>query len=134
MGWFDEQIKQRIESDQGVLEDSFIRLASVVLDKWETERLEDERIIAKEALDDILKYYHEKPAEIPDDITEIAAQMEYALRPAGLMTRDVELEGSWQNDAYGPMLGYLKDSGVAVALLPGAVYGYYYTDPATGRK
>ena len=134
MGWFDEQIKQRIESDQGVLEDSFIRLASVVLDKWETERLEDERIIAKEALDDILKYYHEKPVEIPDDITEIAAQMEYALRPAGLMTREVELEGNWQNDAYGPMLGYLKDSGAAVALLPGAVYGYYYTDPASGKK
>ncbi len=123
-----------MESDQNVLEDSFFRLASVVLDKWETERLEDERIIAKEALDDILKYYHEKPVEIPDDITDIAGQMQYALRPAGLMTREVELEGSWPNDAYGPMLGYLKDSGVAVALLPGAVYGYYYTDPATGHK
>ena len=81
MGWFDEQIRQRMESDQNVLEDSFFRLASVVLDRWETERLEDKHIIAKEALDDILKYYHEKPVDIPEEIQDIAGQMEYALRP-----------------------------------------------------
>ncbi len=134
MGWFDEQIRQRMESDQNVLEDSFFRLASVVLDKWEAERLEDKRIIVREALDDILKYYHEKPVEIPDDIQDITRQMEYALRPAGLMTRDVELTKGWYNDAYGPMLGYLKDSGAAVALLPGTVYGYYYVDPSSGKR
>ncbi|MBR2662931.1 MAG: ATP-binding cassette domain-containing protein, partial [Clostridia bacterium] len=60
--------------------------------------------------------------------------MEYALRPAGLMIREVELEDNWQNDAYGPMLGYMKESGTAVALMPGNVFGYSYTDPATGRK
>ena len=34
MGWFDEQIKERMESDQSVLEDAFFRMASVVMDKW----------------------------------------------------------------------------------------------------
>ena len=61
-------------------------------------------------------------------------QLEYVLRPTGLMTREVELEEGWQNDAYGPMLGYLKKVGTAVALLPGTIYGYYYKDPATGKK
>ena len=134
MGWFTEQIRQRTENDQNVLEDSFFRMASVVMDKWDANRLEDERLIAKEAIDDILKFYHQKPVEIPDTIRDVNDQLEYVLRPTGLMTREVELEEGWQNDAYGPMLGYLKEAGTAVALLPGMIYGYYYKDPATGKK
>ncbi len=134
MGWFDEQIRQRMKSDQDVLEDSFFRMAGVVMDKWNAERLEDDRLIAREALDDILRYYHQKPAEIPEDITDLNEQMEYALRPSGLMVRDIELEKGWQHDAYGPMLGCIKETGATVALLPGTVMGYYFKDPSTGRK
>ena len=134
MGWFSEQIRQREESDQNVLEDSFFCMASVVMDKWDAERLEDERLIAREAIGEILKFYHQKPVEIPEDITDAAEQLEYALRPAGLMIRDVELEENWQRDAYGPMLGCMKETGTTVALLPGTVSGYYFTNPATGRK
>jgi NHLM bacteriocin system ABC transporter ATP-binding protein len=134
VGWFTEQIKQRAENDQNVLEDSFFRMASVVMDKWDANRLEDERLIAKEAIDDILKFYHQKPVEIPDTIRDVNDQLEYVLRPTGLMTREVELEEGWQNDAYGPMLGYLKEAGTAVALLPGTIYGYYFKDPATGKR
>ena len=64
MGWFTEQIRQRTENDQNVLEDSFFRMASVVMDKWDANRLEDERLIAKEAIDDILKFYHQKPVDM----------------------------------------------------------------------
>jgi NHLM bacteriocin system ABC transporter ATP-binding protein len=134
MGWFTEQIRQRTENDQNVLEDSFFRMASVVMDKWDANRLEDERLIAKEAIDDILKFYHQKPVEIPEKIQDANEQLEYALRPTGMMTREVELEEGWQNDAYGPMLGYLKEAGTAVALLPGTIYGYYFKDPATGKR
>ena len=109
-------------------------MASVVMDKWDANRLEDERLIAKEAIDDILKFYHQKPVEIPDTIRDVNDQLEYVLRPTGLMTREVELEEGWQNDAYGPMLGYLKEAGTAVALLPGTIYGYYFKDPATGKR
>ena len=134
MGWFDEQIKQRTQSDQDVLEDSFFRMASVVMDKWNVERLEDERLVTRQAIDDILKYFRQKPVDIPEGITDLSGQLEYALRPAGLMIRDVELEDNWFSDAYGPMLGYMKDTNAAVALMPGKVYGYWYKDPATGRK
>ena len=134
MSWFSEQIKQREESDQNILEDSFFRMASVIMDKWDAERMEDEWLIAKEAIDDILKYYHEKPSAIPEDITDAEDQLEYALRPAGLMVRDVELEDNWHSDAYGPMLGFLKESGITVALLPSPLFGYYYKDPVTGKK
>ena len=133
MGWFGEQIRMRQQSDQEVLEDSFFRMASVVMDKWDSERAEDKRLIAKEAMDDILKYYHRKPVEIPESITDVNEQLEYALRPAGLMMRDVLLEEGWQNDAFGPMLGYMKDTGATVALFPGMIMGYEFKDPETGK-
>jgi NHLM bacteriocin system ABC transporter ATP-binding protein len=123
-----------MESDQTMLEDSFFRMASVVMDKWDKERIGDERLIAKEALDEVLKYYHIKPVEVPENITDSSKQMEYVLRPTGLMTREVDLEENWQSDAYGPMLGAMKETGTAVALLPGHFYGYVYKDPVTGKK
>ena len=134
MGWFDEQIRQRTESDQGVLEDSFFRMASAVLDKWGAERLEDDRLISREAMDDILRYYHYTAPEIPEDITGFTDQLAFVLRPTGLMTREVDLEEGWQNDAYGPMLGRLRESGAVVALMPGTLTGYWFKDPATGRR
>ena len=134
MGWFDEQIRQREISDQNVLEDSFLRMAGVVMDKWNADRLEDQHLISREALDAVLKYCHCKPVEVPPSITDPKEQLEYILRPTGLMVREVELEGSWQNDAFGPMLGYMKDTGTTVALLPGKIFGYWFLDPATGKK
>ena len=80
-----------MESDQNILEDSFFCMASVVMDKRSVNRLEDGRLIAKEAIGEVLKYYREKPVEIPEGITDVAKQLEYALRPSGLMARDVEL-------------------------------------------
>ena len=134
MGWFNEQIRQRSESDQRVLEESFFRMASVVMDKWSADRLEAEMLTTRKAIGDVLKYYHQKPVEVPEGITDPHEQLEYVLRPTGLMVREVKLEENWHSDAFGPMLGYLKDSGATVALMPGTVFGYYFKDPATGRK
>ena len=142
MRWFSEQIKQREINDQNLLEDSFFHMASVVMDKWSALRLEDDILIAKEAIDEILKYYHYKPVDIEEGATKIIDKEEntnisdklvYVLRTTGLMVRDVELEENWHRDAYGPMLGFLKDTGIAVALIPGVV-GYYFYDPKTKRK
>ena len=134
MGWLDEQIRQRMKHDEEVFEDSFARVASSVLGGREASWLHDRRLEARQALDEILKYYRYKPAEIPEEITDPEAQFEYALRPVGLMTRDVALTEGWYKDAYGPMLGFLRDSGAAVALLPGRLHGYRFTDPDTGRQ
>lgn len=133
MSYFEEQIRQRMKSDQEQLEDTFFRMASVVLDRWGERQLDNERVISRDAVNNILKYYHEKPVEIPDNITEADKTLEYAFRPSGLMIRDVHLEKGWHKDGFGPMLGYLKDSHKAVALIPGQIFGYKYRDPATGK-
>ena len=41
MGWFNDQIQERAENDQSMLEDSFFALARVVMDRWTANRLED---------------------------------------------------------------------------------------------
>jgi len=133
MGWFDEQIRQRKASDQELFEDSILRMAATVLGKQGIGALDD-RIVTKAAIDEILKYYHYKSQEIPDSITDIDEQLEYCLRPHGLMRRSVKLEKGWQKDAFGPMLGFLKEDGTPVALLPNPFAGYWFSDPVTGEK
>ena len=134
MGWFDEQIRQRKLSDQEILEDSLFRMASAVLGKQRAGLLDDERIVAKAAIDEILKYYHYKPAEIPNEIMDFDEQLEYCLRPHGLMRRSVKLEKGWYNNAFGPMLAFRKEDGAAVALLPKPFVGYTFRDPTSGEK
>ena len=134
MGWFDKQIKQRRDKDQQMLEDSFIRVAGVVLGKNSAARISDEHIITRQAIDEILKYYHMRSADIPKGITAHEDQLDYCLRPHGIMKRRVTLGERWYKDAYGPILAYTKDRHEAVALLPDKLFGYYYTDRSSGKK
>lgn len=134
MGWFDEQIKQRKLSDQEIFEDSFVKVAGVVLGKRALGEMNNKRRVSAQAIDDILKYYHCKPVEMPDEITEIDEQLEYSLRPHAIMHRNVDLDEGWYKDAFGPMLGFEKKTGTAVALLPRGFSGYYFYDSKTGNR
>ena len=134
MGWFNEQIRDRTRSDQRILEDSLLQMASIVLDRWGLEEMADRTFNTREALNEILKYYHRKPVEIPDNCKDVTAQIEYAMRPNGMMYRDVNLEEGLQNDAFGAMLGFMKDTQTPVALIPGMLGGYYFKNPVTGKR
>lgn len=95
MGWFENQIEERRSADQQLLEDSFVRVAGIVMGQRVADKLKDARIVAKSAIDEILKYYHCKPCEIPESIKTIEEQLDYCLRPDGLMRRGVELTEGW---------------------------------------
>ena len=133
LGWFDSQIRQRKQSDQERFEDSILRMASVVVGNRYGDTLADDRIITKHAIDDILKYYHCKPVDIPESLTEPEEQLEYALRPYGLMYRVVELKENWYKDGFGPVIAFREEDGVAIALFPKELVGYYYRD-SNGSK
>ena len=134
MGWFDEQIRLRKQSDQEVFEDSIIRMASSVLGGRGVGAINDRRVITKAAIDEILNYYRFRPTEIPEDIEDLDEQLEFCLRPHGVMHRSVRLAGKWYADAFGPMLGFLKEDSRPVALLPRPFMGYWFHDPDTGEK
>ena len=134
MGWFEEQIAQRKMADQKTMDDSLLQVASAVLGKRQASRLNDKHTYTKEAVDEILKYYRCKPVSIPEEITEPDEQLEYCLRPHGIMRRRIRLQQGWYRDAMGPMMAFLKDTDTPVALIPGSFYGYSYFDPESGEK
>ena len=50
------------------------------------------------------------------------------------MHRGIKLTEGWYQDAYGPILGFLKEGQTPIALLPRSIYGYYYIDPKDGSR
>lgn len=134
MGWFDEQIRDRKKNDDEAFAEAFANMAAAVTGKRVDAALNDDRAVTKDAIDEILKYYHIKSREVPDNISDMNEQLEYLMRPYGIMRRTVKLEGKWYRDAVGAMLGVLKESGRVVALLPSGLSGYSYYDYDTGRK
>ena len=133
MGWFDEQIKQRKQNDQDVFTDAFINIAGAVMGSRLSSALNDERQQMKNAFDEILRFYHINTKEIPDNITDRNEQLEYLLRPHGIMRRTVTLSKGWYKDAIGAMLGIRKSDGMVVALIPAGFSGYRYRDMETGK-
>ena len=134
MSWFDDQIRLRKQKDQELFEDSIFRMASVVLGQSGAGSLNDDRIVTKAAIDEILKFYHIRPEEIPDSIQDTDEQLEYSLRPHGIMRRNVRLEGDWYRNAFGPMLAFYGEEDLPVALLPKPFSGYSFLDPVSGER
>ncbi len=132
MGWFDEQIKQRIKTDEEAFADAFASMAGVVMGRGAQSAQADDRQKTKNAVDEILKFYRVKSTELPDELQDINEQLEYLLRPSGVMRRVVNLEGDWYRDAVGAFLGTLKTGGV-VALLPHGLSGYAFFDHQSGK-
>ena len=133
MGWFDEQIKQRKQNDDDIFASSFVGIADAVMGTTISQAFETSSEKAKTAIDDILRFYHVKPHEVPDNIKDLNEQLEYLMRPYGIMRRTVRLEKGWYKDAIGAMLSILRSDGSAVALIPTGMAGYSFFDPEKGR-
>ena len=134
MGWFDEQIRQRKQADEAAFSESFQEIAGAVLGRRMSHVLNSDRQTTTDAIGEILQYYHVKPQEVPESITDMNEVLEYLMRPFGIMRRTVRLDKGWYRDATGAMLGRRKDDGGVVALLPGGLTGYYFYDRKTGKN
>lgn len=134
MGWFEKQIEKRREADLDLLQDSFARAAGVVMGEKYAEKLKDDKIIAKNAIDHVLKYYHYKSVDVPYNVKGFDNQLDYCLRPYGIMYRTVELDNNWYKNTYGPLIGFLKKDNTPVAFIPSKFGTYYYNDPSTGNR
>ncbi len=132
MGWFDEQIRQRMMSDDEMFTDAFAQMVNLVSLEKIAGSLSDDRKLSEEAVGDILRYYHVKARELPASVRDMDEALEYLLRPSGIMRRPVKLCAGWHKEAIGAMLGSKKDGGI-VAILPGKMGGYYIKDYSTGK-
>lgn len=134
MGWFDEQIKLRKQSDNDVFSESFANIADAVMGSTISASLKDNRELVQDSMEEILKYYHVKSREIPESIEDIEEQLEYLMRPYGIMRRTVKLEDNWYKDAIGAMLAVRKSDGSVVALIPAGISGYTFWDKERGKR
>lgn len=134
MGWFDEQIKQKVKNDEAGFSDALSELSGAVMGKEYAASMEDERTVTIEAVRQILKFYHVKPQEIPDSLKDLNSILEYLMRPSGFMRRKVRLTGGWYRDGIGAMLGTYRDSKKAVAIIPDGSHGYVFVEENTGKR
>ena len=134
MGWFNEQLKSRIKRDKNDFENSVIGLSSVILGESEMSKaLNNDRQKTKNAIEEVLTYYKAKIIELPKELDDMNEQLEYLLRPTGIMRRTVELKGKWWKDAIGAMIAQTK-SGDTVALIPNSLGQYSFFDYETGKR
>lgn len=134
MTLFEEQLKERKTTDQRLLENAFDEIADAVLGSRKVFKNEDERTVAKKAIDGILLYFQMQPLDIPENFVSVQELVEYYQQAYGLMNREVVLEERWYRDTFGAILAFTKENGVPVALLPRRNGGYAYIEPGTGKR
>ena len=137
MNWFNDQIRTRIQADDTVFEESFFDAVGAVMGHRVAEAMSSDRVIARNAIEEILKYYHIRiePEDERDGEEDIGKVLENVLRPHGIMTRQVNLDSGWYRDAQGAMLATRTDDGSVIALLPGRLgFGYTFVDVKTGKR
>ncbi|MDO5574704.1 MAG: NHLP bacteriocin export ABC transporter permease/ATPase subunit [bacterium] len=132
-GWFEEQIKQRIRTDEENFSDALISMSGIVMgDAVKRANVSNSRR-NRDAVEQILDYYHVKTVRMPEELTDLNEQLEYILRPAGIMRRNVHLTEGWYLDGIGALLGSTID-GEPVAIIPKGFSGYEFTDYKTGEQ
>lgn len=134
MGWFDEQIKQRKLNDDELMYATYSNLAGSILGRKVVAALSSGSAIARDAMNEVIKYYRLEKREVPEDINDFNEQLEYVMRPTGIMRRNVRLKKGWHKDAAGAMLGTRSDDGSVVALIPKGFRGYSFFDVKTGKR
>lgn len=133
-GSFDQQFKKRLENDQNAMEGSFYELVSIVESKRKRQhQTKGKRQVVKGEIERILSSLKVKIPALPEGVTDVNEQLEYMLRPSGVMRRRVELKGSWWKDGTGPLLGSTI-SGDVTAILPCFPSGYKYFDADIGKE
>ena len=134
MGWFEEQIRQRRQNDEEMLQDAFADLSRAAGDSKTFFSFESDSRRADSAVREILAFYHAKMPEIPDSVKELSDRLEYATRSNGIMRRTVKLAPGWYKSAAGAMLAAKKGDGRLVALIPSRLWGYTYFDEKKGKR
>ena len=113
MPWFEEQLRTRRTADDAAMTDALDSMAAAVIGKRLRDAL-DSREMVHSAAEEILKFYHlkMKQEDEPAGLDTLEEQLDFRMRPFGIMFRAVQLEPGWYRDASGVMLGTLREDGL----------------------
>ena len=73
MSWFENQISYQKIKDDEALSEAYMNIAGAIVGRKLQQSWQDASYAAKTALEDVCKYYHLKPREIPENITDLNA-------------------------------------------------------------
>ena len=132
MSLFEEQLTARRVNDEALMSDTLEQIAGAVTGKHSPVRGADERLCSLDAINQVLGYFGKRPCDVPEKFAKLEEQIDYAVRPHGIMYRAVELDSGWYKRAVHVMIATKKEGG-AVALLPGKIGGYSFYD-TDGKK
>ncbi|MBR6089366.1 MAG: ATP-binding cassette domain-containing protein [Anaerolineaceae bacterium] len=130
---FESQIDARSRRDEEIIEKAYEELFTSVSGSVDMGSFrKDDMELFDRAVTICLKHIHAEPGTVPKKVTDPEKRLEYLCRPGGIMYRPVRLEKNWYKNAFGVMLGNLKN-GQPAALIPRGMAGYEYVDPATEK-
>ncbi|MDR1148470.1 MAG: NHLP bacteriocin export ABC transporter permease/ATPase subunit [Spirochaetaceae bacterium] len=133
MGWFENQIQERIKRDEADVAKSFYDLSSVVMGENKNAKfLDNEHAKTKNAVEEICRYYKVSVGEMDEGAENIHKQLEHLLRNSGVMRRRITLNNVWWKDSVGALLGETINGDV-VALIP-SLGGYSFFDYESGKR
>ncbi len=134
MSLFANQLDTRAQLDEEMTEQAYLNLAASVSGSQDSLTFDASDIVAVDgAIRMCMKYYGITPVNNLEGELDLMEQIERLCQSSGMMYRAVRLSSGWYKNAFGALLGKLKD-GQPIALLPLGVNGYCYFEPGTGRK
>lgn len=133
MGWFKNQIEERQEADQQLLEDAYKEVIAAILGGEKAEILQDKRQVIKANINEIMRFYHLKPIDASKIIDDYNSEFDYMLKTRGIMKRKIKLTEGWYKDAFGPMIAFTKEEDIPVVLIPGNI-AYSFENPYTNKR
>ena len=137
MGYYGEQLKERMEQDLRSVRKNERTLADTVSSRRisfdESTQTEQDNLRQIELIADYFRLevppYHPSGEALPELIDLI-------LHPTGIMKRSILLDGPWWKDGDGPVLVRRQgdETDHVLALFPDTFRGYYYRDSQTNQK
>ena len=129
------QVKERIKKDDHILDSGIHQLADTVSGRT---KMNFDKIDAFATDIDQIKsicVYLEQPVpEAECEYKNIEDCIDFICGFSGITKRHITLDDKWWRDGDGVLLAIRKETGEAVALFPGWLWGYYYIDKETGNK
>ena len=105
MGWFDSQIKERLEHDEDLVSQAAWDLSVAITGRAAGGAEVDAGKAAADAVGEVLAYYRVKPADAPRDPKSVRDLIDAQLRGTGVMCRRVVLSKGWQRGRGGGYAG-----------------------------
>ena len=129
---FNEQMQKRRENNDQAFNNAFADIAWVVGGNKKRPLSKEKLGAVSDAIHEVLSSLGAKVPQVPEEIEDLNARLEYMLCPSGVMRRRVELTGKWWQNTTGALLGSTK-TGEVVAILPSFPFGYVFYDAEVGK-